>query len=605
MNAYAETSDSKYMSNENRMIYKLQNVEILISSNRENEKVKYGEEIEYEVKIKNIGTDAPEYRRKNNYVMIRVLDFLPKEFEPSNIEYNNWKIVEIEKEESIGHEMQKEDITQDISGEYIDEDGNKKANVDIELIIPQYETVIVKVKGTAGMVYKETLVENRVMVTGYEVPDKISNIVSYTILPYDYEEPENPENPEDPNNPTPEEPDNPTPDDPNNPDIPEIPVVPNEPVTPSNPETPSINNGQIQNGNCDFKIDKYISKVTVKTVSGTKEYNYNNEKLVKTEIKAKEINGATVTVEYRIVATNVGQVAGIVTRVTDNLPNGFAITNESNRNWPRDSKGEYINTSKANLKIEPGESTTFTISATKQMTSETVGDFINEASIKNAMSVSGQTETNSGNNTSSAELIIAISTGTYVYISIAILTVVILVILAIYLAKKGKLHIGKFGKISLFCALFMIVISTQSLQAYVEYNGSYYFWYEYEGLDWWYGGPYDTKPGDEEIKNFCDNYLIASTAGNWGYSYNRYEINSSNFEKTIKDVILQKNGSSSVEVTRKDGIFRYGPFSYTSSNANSFEVEITDGKGNRIDGWAIDETMTNRNKDVLYKNSRE
>ncbi len=91
--------------------------------------------------------------------------------------------------------------------------------------------------------------------------------------------------------------------------------------------------GFIQNKKCDFKLEKSISKVIVTTKNGTKQYNYQNQKLVKTEIKAKEIEGATVTIEYKIKVTNNGEVAGTVEKIIDYLPNELNISAESNKNW--------------------------------------------------------------------------------------------------------------------------------------------------------------------------------------------------------------------------------------------------------------------------------
>ena len=92
------------------------------------------------------------------------------------------------------------------------------------------------------------------------------------------------------------------------------------------------------------------------------------------------------------------------------------------------------------------------------MTSETEGNFINEAAIRNAMSVSGLSETNSGNNTSSAELIIAISTGEYVYIAIIGIVAIILIMLAIYLVKKGKINIKKISKKAFVSIIFIALL---------------------------------------------------------------------------------------------------------------------------------------------------
>lgn len=147
------------------------------------------------------------------------------------------------------------------------------------------------------------------------------------------------------------------------------------------------------------------------------------------------------------------------------MPKGFVISEESNKSWPRNSKGEFVNKSKSNLRIEPGESTTLTISATKQMTSDTVGNFKNEVAIKNVLSITGLQDSNSQNDTSSAELIISISTGIYVYIAVIVSILAVLISIVIYLTKKGKLRIRKFSKTTFLTIVFIATIITKISQA--------------------------------------------------------------------------------------------------------------------------------------------
>ncbi len=456
---YAETVENGYMSNENRMEVQYQDVEVSMTSSNAGQKIKYEEEIDYEITIKNIGkTNAEKDLEIPSYIYVNVLDFMPEEINPISITYNNWELV---KNEDLGVEQkfyleETEENVKNIFGKRTDEEGNVLANIDVPLTIPSGETAIIKVKAKAGFVYKETTVENMVIVKSDDMTqDRTSNKISHTILPYNYE-----------NSSVPDVPDNP--DIPDIPDIPDVPDVPDNPDEPNRPDVPNIpdrpNNDdreQAKKEFCDLKIDKYVSKVTVKTASGVKEYKYNNENLAKVEVKAKEINGAVVTVDYKIVVTNEGNVAGTVGEISDKLPKGFVISEESNKSWPRNSKGEFVNKSKSNLRIEPGESTTLTISAIKQMTSDTVGTYINEATIKSASSIAGLQDANSQNDISKAEVIISISTGIYVYIAIIVTILTVLVSIFVYLVKKGKLKIGKFTKTTVLMLLFVTILMGQ------------------------------------------------------------------------------------------------------------------------------------------------
>ena len=139
--------------------------------------------------------------------------------------------------------------------------------------------------------------------------------------------------------------------------------------------------GLIENKICDFKLDKSISKVTVTTNKGTKQNNYQDQKLAKIEIKAKEIEGATVVIEYKIVVTNEGELPATVGKVIDYLPEGLTFSSELNKNWSAQTNGQLINTSLSNRKMEAGESVTLTLIATKKMTSSSTGTFTNAAEI--------------------------------------------------------------------------------------------------------------------------------------------------------------------------------------------------------------------------------
>lgn len=465
ISAYVETVENGYKSNENRMKVFYQDVEVSMTSSNAGQKVRYDQEIDYEIAIRNIGkTNSEKDLEIPSCIYVNVLDFMPEEINPISITYNNWELVkndEIDVEQKFKLHETGENV-KSISGKRTDEEGNALANIDVPLIIPNGETVIIKVKAKAGFVYKETTVENMVTVKSDEMTqNRTSNKISHTILPYNYENPNVPNVPDNPDIPD-------IPDVPDVPDNPDVPDDPNRPDTPNVPDRPNNDDkDQIKKEFCDFKVDKYVSKITVKTASGVKEYNYNNENLAKVEIKAKEINGAVVTVDYKIVITNEGNVAGTIGEISDKLPKGFAISEKLNKSWPRNSKGEFINKSKSNLRIEPGESTTLTISATKQMTADTVGTYINEATIKSASSITGAQDANSQNDTSSAEIIISISTGIYVYIAIIISILAILVSIFVYLMKNGKIKIGRFTK-----TIFLMLIFVSTLIGQIPSNAS-------------------------------------------------------------------------------------------------------------------------------------
>ena len=99
-----------------------------------------------------------------------------------------------------------------------------------------------------------------------------------------------------------------------------------------------MQNKFVKNAQFDLKLDKYISKVIIKTDKETKEITYNNVKLAKAEIKSKEIEKAKVSVEYKIILSNEGKSSVEVNQIKDYVPKGFEFSKNQNSNWTQEGK---------------------------------------------------------------------------------------------------------------------------------------------------------------------------------------------------------------------------------------------------------------------------
>ena len=574
--ATATLDGTTYKSNENRIMYGYENIEVDMKSSNEGEEVKYDEEINYELTITNTGRTNLD-NALYSAIQINVADFLPENVKPISVTYDNWKQEKIEQKEG-GYKLtdnfeKQEAITEEIYEATKNE--NKLPDINLYLTIPYGESSKINIKTTAKAVFEKTKVENSATITGELIKEKTSNVVTHTILPINNEEqienpgekPSNPENPENPG----EKPSNPgeTPENPENPsstnnsisgvawldqnedgqrqtgepllngikvillDTKDATIVKESQTdnsgayrftdvkagnyivifqydtntyrvtayqkngisTTSNSDAAEkeltlngnnikvgvieINNlqtsisnmdiGLVQNKICDFKLDKTISKVTVTTKNGTKQYGYQNEKLAKVEIKAKEIEGATVVIEYKIAITNEGEIPSTIGKVIDYLPEGLTFSSEMNTNWSATGNGQIINTSISNQKIEPGKSVELTLIATKKMTANNTGTFTNSAEIgdiTNSLGIKDKDSTPANkekgeDDYAEATIIISVSTGIVVYISIGIVLVA-LVGIGIFIASKYGLL--KLGKISLFGAILIAVIITGGMQ---------------------------------------------------------------------------------------------------------------------------------------------
>ena len=568
LNAYATITSDKtgtvYRTNENRIIVGELYLDAKMYSAKEGEDLRYGEEIEYEVELSNMGMTNSDDKTVTTLIA-KVTDYLPKELEGISVTYSAYEILDYSTMELSEEKVEK---TVDITGTATDENGEKLPNVNLNIPIPHLDTVKLIIKAKAGFVYEKTRVENSVTAEAERVNTVETNVIVNTILPYDYEEPEEPGEPVDPEEPT----------DPENPDNPENPNNPNSKVTVSgtawldsnedgqrqdteellsgitvmlvnmqdsgrvlqktttnnsgrynftnldkgnyivifqydinqytittyqnsdvldtlnsdameqtitlngekidvgvtdilqlNTSQSNIDIGLVHSKKLDLKLDKYISQISVKTNSGTKQYDYNNSKLAKVEIKAKEIEGAVVTIKYKVVVTNEGEVPATATEIADYLPEGLKLAENSNLNW--NIEGETIvNRSLNNQEIEPGESKELTISLAKTMSSNSTGTFTNIAEIKSVRNSKGLRDIDSISNNkadgeddlSKADVIISISTGAIVYISISIILLAILIIGVVILIKKKKITKGKISKLSLILLVFVSIMTMQT-----------------------------------------------------------------------------------------------------------------------------------------------
>ena len=79
----------------------------------------------------------------------------------------------------------------------------------------------------------------------------------------------------------------------------------------------NIDAGFVELETFDLKLDKYINRVIVQTNKQTTVREYNKTQLAKLELDAKSIANSTVIIEYKILVTNEGEVAGYASEIVD------------------------------------------------------------------------------------------------------------------------------------------------------------------------------------------------------------------------------------------------------------------------------------------------
>lgn len=200
----------------------------------------------------------------------------------------------------------------------------------------------------------------------------------------------------------------------------------------------------------DLKIDKYINKITRTTPSnGTKVYEYNNSKAAKIEILGSNVGKSNTVIEYKIVVTNEGAVAGYAKKIADYLPKDVGFSTELNKDWYLSDNGNVYNASLANELIKPGESKELTLVVTKKITEDSLGNPINnnaeiyesynEQGLKDIDSTPGN-KVQDEDDMSEADVIFSIVTGKIIMYTTISLGVVALLGFGIFEIKKRVLN---------------------------------------------------------------------------------------------------------------------------------------------------------------------
>ena len=208
----------------------------------------------------------------------------------------------------------------------------------------------------------------------------------------------------------------------------------------------NIDIGLIEKEVFDLKLDKYISKVSVQNAQGTKKYEYDNEKLAKIEIKSKYYKGSTVTIEYKIVITNEGEIEAYANDIIDYLPSELKFSSELNKNWYISNDGNLHNSSLESEKIQAGESKQITLILTKTLNENEGGLISNIAEIyksSNNLNIEDK-DSKAGNKAideddiSTADVIISVGTGIVQICLIGLFIILIISGVVIYIVKRKE-----------------------------------------------------------------------------------------------------------------------------------------------------------------------
>ena len=193
----------------------------------------------------------------------------------------------------------------------------------------------------------------------------------------------------------------------------------------------------------DFSLTKTIKKVTITNETGVKSTEYNDANIAKVEVKAKNIEGTLVAIEYSIKVTNNGEVAGYIKQIVDYKPSDLNFNSSLNPEWYQSGDNLY-STSLGNTKIEAGETKELTLVLTKKMTESNTGltnntaeiaENYNSYGIQDIDSTPGNRQLNE-DDMGSSNVIISVSTGAAVsYVSLT-LSIIVLIAVGTYIISR-------------------------------------------------------------------------------------------------------------------------------------------------------------------------
>lgn len=158
-----------------------------------------------------------------------------------------------------------------------------------------------------------------------------------------------------------------------------------------------INNGSISNIDMglieakifDLSLNKAITKVTSQTSNGTKTYDFNYTDLAKIDINGKYLNGAKVLVEYTFTVKNEGELEGYAKKIVDYMPKELEFSTELNKNWYKGNDGNLYNDELSNKPISSGKTQEIKLVLTKNMTENNTGIINNQAEIVESYNKAG------------------------------------------------------------------------------------------------------------------------------------------------------------------------------------------------------------------------
>ena len=195
----------------------------------------------------------------------------------------------------------------------------------------------------------------------------------------------------------------------------------------------NINVGLIENPKFDISLNKEVSNVTVIGNKGTKTKEYKNTDNAKVKVTKTD---SDIIVKYKFKVKNEGTTDGYVNNLVNDLPEGLEFSSEMNKNWYKAADGKLYTTGLAETTIKPGEEKEVELVLTKKVNNKAGATVVYTAQVEKTSNLQNTEESNTENNTANTTLKIKTQ-------KVSPLVFVIITIIAIGIIGAGAYIIKK------------------------------------------------------------------------------------------------------------------------------------------------------------------
>ena len=184
----------------------------------------------------------------------------------------------------------------------------------------------------------------------------------------------------------------------------------------------------------DLKIEKQIKYIEVNVDGSVSKISKKNaDELVKVDLPKSKVEKTTLTATYTIKVTNVGELAGYATGISDNIPERMELV-EGQDAWEA-MNGVAVSNKYATTKLEPGESLEEDITLRIKLTNNDIGTKINSAEITTYYNDEGVKD-KTPDNKAEEPLLITVKTGEESIIAISAVIALLSATAIVYVFKR-------------------------------------------------------------------------------------------------------------------------------------------------------------------------